>query len=529
MKRSIEFMLASAIAMVFGLATSAPAQMVYHPLVKSGSAESTGGAPVNNRQLPSQGLTRIVSGEGRVYSPASSVAPSGSAGLTAHTDVEVFVPNGFQPDQVTPPYTGFGFNTPATTACIYRVQSGTHVPFCTATNSGLTNPSGGAQTIAIVDAYDDPWILDDVNTFSTQFELPLMNSGNFQVVYASGTEPAFDTADNGGWELEESLDAEYAHAMAPNAKIILVEAANNQLASLQQAITVAGNEVECGQATTCGSQTGSGEVVMSWGTSEFAGETADDSWFTTPGVVYLAASGDEPGVSWPCSSPSVVCVGATTYSRFPSTTPVIGTGQQPFAGQVQGSWELTGGGSSLYEPIPSYQGVLAATLTALNNSTATTSLGYAIGVGLSTTNRAVPDISVNGNPNTGYWVYDSFQFALLGYIPPATDAPDAGGWWIVGGTSAANSVFAGMVNLAASNPTISGATVSGGSFKASSAAELTVIYSNIASTYPSTPLNVNLSDIIGGTGQCGPYISYTAAAGWDPCTGVGTPNGVGGI
>ncbi len=526
MKRSIKIMLASAVVMLFGLATSASAQMVFHPLEKPASAVPT---PTANRVVASPGLTRIVSGEGKAYSPVSSVQAPGSAGVTAHTDVEVFIPNGFQPDQVGPPMTGFGFETPQSIACVYSVMSGAHLGRCDpAFTTSLT--SGGSGTIAIVDAYDDPWIMDDLNTFSAQFGLPLVSSSNFQVVYASGTEPPFDVADNGGWELEESLDVEWAHAMAPNANIVLVEAYSNSLQYLLPAVQVASWEVECGQATACASQTGSGEVVMSWGTSEFSGETGDDSYFTTPGVVYFAAAGDSPGVSWPCSSVNVVCVGGTTRSRMPSTTPfppTSGSVNSPYASQQQGSWELGGGGSSQYELLPSYQNILVPTLQQFYNGTGLTLGGTPIGVGLSASNRAVPDVSADANPYTGYWVYDSFQFALLEYIP--SSPPDSGGWWIVGGTSAANNIVAGIVNLASStNTVVSGATNTSATFKASSAAELTVIYANATGTYPLS-ISGNIGNTPAGFGVCGPNMGFAPTAGWNPCTGLGTPNGIAGF
>jgi subtilase family serine protease len=79
------------------------------------------------------------------------------------------------------------------------------------------NPTGGSKAIAIVDAYDDPKALNDLKVFSAQFGVPF-NQNDFTVVYAnaSGTRPPLDPT--GSWELEESLDIEWAHAMAPNAQ-----------------------------------------------------------------------------------------------------------------------------------------------------------------------------------------------------------------------------------------------------------------------------------------------------------------------
>src|SRR5208282_5507288 len=99
-------------------------------------------------------------------------------------------------------------------------------------NTVATNPSGGAKMIAIVDAYDAPNAARDLAAFSTQFGLP---AANFQTVYASGAKPAWDP----GWEFEESLDVQWAHAMAPGAKIVLVEAASNSFSDLMKAEDVA--------------------------------------------------------------------------------------------------------------------------------------------------------------------------------------------------------------------------------------------------------------------------------------------------
>jgi hypothetical protein len=479
-------------------------------------------------------------GAGRVYAPASSIAIPGTAGVLVHTNVEVFVPDGFQPDQVTPPFSGFGYNTPASIACRYQVQSGTHVPKCNPDWTGspaLTNPSGGSGTIAIVDAFDDPWIGEDLTYFDSQFGIT--GTGTFTLVYGTTNgeeppfdEPPYDPTGNGGWELEESLDVEYAHAMAPDANIVLVEAESNSFTDMIYAVGVANCYVVYGNSTCTGTASGKGEVIMSWGSTEFSGETGYDASFEMSGVVYFAAAGDSPGVSYPCASPNVVCVGGTTFSRMPPTTPNISSPAQiPFAGQQEGSWELGGGGSSLYEPLANGQSVLANTLSALYNSTSLTPYGASpVGIGISTTKRAVPDVSADANPYTGYWVFDSFQFVLLGYEPPASDAPDAEGWWIVGGTSASNNILAAVTNLAASsNVIIGGVTQPAGTFKTSSAAELGVIYSNISSAYPSVPTTTNFNDILAGFGVCGPYMGYSAAYGWDPCTGVGVPQGVGGL
>ena len=135
-----------------------------------------------------------------------------------------------------------------------------------------------------------------------------VDSSSFQVVYATSagtttsTPPAYDS----GWEMEISLDIQWAHAMAPNARIILVEANSANLNDMFAAVSLASTLVTNGSG---------GQVSLSWGASEYFGEASNDSTFTGSNVVYFAASGDSPGTSYPAVSPNVVAVGGTSISR----------------------------------------------------------------------------------------------------------------------------------------------------------------------------------------------------------------------
>jgi len=390
--------------------------------------------------------------------PASSHANALDAGVRMHTNVRYMA--GFTPDEL-PPFSGYAYETPASLACIYGLAP--HTKGCNP-NVTVQNATGGSQSIAIVDAYDDPNAAADLAYFSQQFGLPYSDS-KFKVVYAQGTKPPEDPT--GGWEFEESLDIEYAHAMAPNATIYLVEANSNQGSDLYPAIRVASNLVACGQTTTCpaGSK-GKGEVSMSFSSGEFPGELSlDDAFFTTPNVVYFAASGDVPGVAYPCVSPNVVCAGGTSDSRSLENGDLI----------AQISWTEAGGGISRYEPIPKYQ--------AKNPLLAHQLQGF----------RGVPDLSANSNGETGVWVWDT--------VP--SDGGETG-WFIAGGTSVATPLLAGIVN-------------STGDFAPSSAAELTKLYAQ-------TGLfgTKGVSDVV--YGSCNFYSSSFAGLGWDQCTGLGTPD-----
>ena len=382
--------------------------------------------------------------KGSIVIPSSSMERSRDAGERAHTNIRLFIPaEGLmspRPLSVGPPYAGYMYETPASVACVYQLAKA--AAGCNP-NTVKANSAGGSRAIAIVDAYDDPNAASDLAYFSNQFGLP---APSFQVVYASGTQPPRDF----GWELEESLDIEWAHAIAPNAKIYLVEAASNSYSDLLLAVSTASSLVAAA---------GGGEVSMSWGSGEFRSETSYDSYFTTAGVVYFAAAGDGPGTLYPSVSPNVVAAGGTTLRRNPSTGAFL----------AEAAWVDTGGGTSYYEARPGYQ----------------SSIRTIVG-----SKRGVPDLSAVADPNTGVWVFDSGN----------------GGWWIVGGTSAAAPILAGIVNLA-------------GHFAPSTNSELTTIYNNkaVAADFKDTT-----------TGFCGPYMGYSPAKGWDFCAGVGSPHGLAG-
>lgn len=390
--------------------------------------------------LSAFGSAQVRPVKGKVVLPASSIEYPGDIGQRAHTNLQVFLSTETMQNEQTsgPPFGGYAYETPASLACVYGL-----VPAVTGCNPNnvSTVPTGGSRMIAIVDAYDAPHAASDLAKFSAQFGLP---AANFRVVYASGAKPAYDM----GWEFEESLDVQWAHAMAPHANIVLVEAASNSFADLMAAEDVASKLV---------SAAGGGEVSNSWASSEFYDEAAYDSHFTKTGVVYVASAGDWPGTGYPSTSPNVVAAGGTTVRRNPSTGDYI----------AEVSWDDAGGGISQFEPRPSYQSGIASIVG---------------------NNRGVPDLSFDSNPVTGVWVYDT----------------NANGWNIVGGTSVASPSLAGILNLA-------------GSFHTSSNAELTAIYDNRA-------LATDFKDIT--SGYCGPNAGYSAATGWDFCSGIGSNKGL---
>ena len=251
---------------------------------------------------------------------------------------------------------------------------------------GLNNVSatGAGETIAIVDSYGSPTIQNDLISFSNQFGLA---KANLTIAYPSG-KPSTNDA---GWALETSLDVEWAHAIAPNATILLVVAKSTSTSDLLAGIDY---------ATSHGAQV----VSNSWGGSEFSGESSYDSHFNHSGIVYVASSGDNgSGVSWPAASPYVLSVGGTTLN-------INSAG----AYQSETAWSGSGGGASPYEAIPSYQSSLSTILGS---------------------HRGNPDIAWDADPNTGVAVYDTTKY------------DSQSGWFQIGGTSFGSPSWAGLIAL----------------------------------------------------------------------------------
>ncbi|HSD12386.1 MAG TPA: S53 family peptidase [Patescibacteria group bacterium] len=301
--------------------------------------------------------------------------------------------------------------------------------------------SGGIGTIAIVDAYDDPTAESDLGVFSSQFGLPACTTANgcfekHPMANRLKSDP--------GWALEISLDVQWAHAIAPGARILLVEAKSASGTDLLAAVDYARNRADVVA------------VSMSWGGAEFSSEAASDSRFTSPyGAAFFASSGDNgTGPSWPASSPNVIAVGGTTLTFNPDGSLASET-----------AWSGSGGGISLYEPLPAYQAAY----------------------GLAYSGRAIPDVSYDADPASGFSVYDSTRYQ------------GQRGWFRVGGTSAGAPQWAAIqaLSLTCSDPNF---------------------YQDAAGPSASSYFR----DITSGTnGSCG--ANCTAAAGYDLVTGLGSP------
>jgi hypothetical protein len=261
---------------------------------------------------------------------------------------------------------------------------------------------GSGTTIAIVDAFDDPNVANDLQQFDAAFGLP---NPTFTKVNQNGGSAM--PAANGGWASEIALDVEWAHAIAPGAGILLVEADSASYADLLTAVSFAASQPQVVA------------VSMSWGGGEFSSETSFDSVFQTPaghtGVTFIAASGDSGApASYPPASPNVLAVGGTTLNLDASGN-ILG----------ESAWSGSGGGLSAVEAQPAYQqGVVSQ----------------------SSTQRATPDVAYDADPNTGFPVYDSFN--------NGSAAP----WSQFGGTSDAAPQWAGLIALADQERMVNGLT-----------------------------------------------------------------------
>jgi len=369
-------------------------------------------------------------------------------------------------------------STPAA-ATVYtpaQIRAAYGLPALPAAGTSLTGATavalGAGQTIYIVDANDNPNAASDLNTFSTNFglptcaklvlstatPLPLPAAGSgceLDIAYSNAgggfnaKAPAYDA----GWAPEIALDVQWAHAIAPLARIVLLESASANNTDLAGSVQLA-------------NRMGPGVVSMSFGSAEGSWVTASDSVFTTSGMTYLASTGDSgAGVSWPAVSPYVLAVGGTSLS-YP------GSGKRS-----ETAWSGSGGGISAYESLPGYQS------------------GVSIAGGGTLRSRAVADVSFNADPNTGQYV---------AVTPPGGST----GWYIYGGTSISSPQWAGVLALAnAARAANQQAAL--GDVHAPIYAQIAAVPGNYAAA-----LDDITSGADGGCATCKAAAGYDQATGW---------------
>jgi hypothetical protein len=249
---------------------------------------------------------------------------------------------------------------------------------------------GTGQTIAIVDSFDDPNIVQDLATFDAQFGLPAPPSFRRIAQDGSGNLPGTDPAGpttgiKGDWEGETAMDVEWAHAIAPGANLLLVEA---NATGIWTAVATAAR------------QPGVSVVSMSFSGDETKGELTLNNAFVTPaghtGVTFVASSGDSGIPQFPATAPTVLGVGGTSLT--------LGDGNS-YGSET--AWSSSGGGFSTIEAIPAWQtSVLPA----------------------GTVMRATPDVAWDGDPNTGFAVCDSYNFGSTPWVESAGTSAGAPQW-----------------------------------------------------------------------------------------------------
>jgi len=277
--------------------------------------------------------------------------------------------------------------------------------------AGAVGPSatkGGTQTVAIVDAYNDPKAEEDLGVYRSRFGLSYSSSleatlaeqacteanGCFAKVNQKGEKANYPSG-NTSWSEEISLDLDMVSAVCPHCHILLVEANSNTFANLGAAV----NEAVA---------LGANAISNSYGGSEFSEETKADAYYDHPGVAVTASSGDGGyGVEYPAASPFVTAVGGTTLKGSIAN------------GWSQTVWSGSGAGCSAVEPNPGWQ--------------PSTSL---------CSRRTVADTSADANPNTGVAVYDNYEEP---------------GWLVFGGTSVASPIVASVYALAENASTFTSA------------------------------------------------------------------------
>ncbi|MFJ9867111.1 peptidase S8 [Streptomyces sp. NPDC101165] len=263
---------------------------------------------------------------------------------------------------------------------------------------GLTSAassSGSGETIAIVDAYDDPNAEADLATYRSYYGLSdcTTDNGCFKKVGQTGSTTSLPSADS-GWAGEISLDLDMASAVCPNCTILLVEAKSSSMANLGTAVN---------EAVKLGARF----VSNSYGGSESSSDTSyDTSYFKHPGVAITVSAGDEAyGAEYPAGSKYVTAVGGTALKTSSNSR-----------GWTESVWktsstEGTGSGCSAYDAKPTWQ----------------TDTGC--------TKRMIADVSAVADPATGVSVYDTY-------------GSDGTGWNTYGGTSASAPIIAGVYALA---------------------------------------------------------------------------------
>jgi subtilase family serine protease len=475
--------------------------------------------------LAAAGLALTPSG---VSVGATAAAPSRSAALPvpvpAFTDSHYFSGTLTPPSEANCQSVGRRCFTPASMEASYNL-----LPLY------ALGDEGQGVTIAIIDSFGNPNMASDLENFDNQFSLQHMCGepgvactagmptfthvywdGNTQVKAPPPNSNGTGLEDRNAWALETSLDMEWAHSIAPKANILNVTTSTAETLGVQGFPAMMKAEqyiVDHHEATVISQSFASAEQAFG-STQSLLNLRYAFTDAAANGVTVLGSSGDGgsantaktpvknpvtfsfPTVQWPASDPLVTGVGGTYLCTDPVTGTSVDSGDQPstcgsFPGVREIGWIDSGGGFSSVFAKPSYQDTLPAGSTPI------------------TTMRGVPDVSYQASSRTGVLVYDTAPGDATSGLACPDGTPCAAGWYVVGGTSASAPQFSALVAIADQiaghglgpiNPTL---------YKLASGPKY--------STY--------FYDVTTGNNAADPSVAgYNATAGWDPVTGLGTPN-----
>ena len=260
-----------------------------------------------------------------------------------------------------------------------------------------SSTAGSGQTVAIVDAYDDPNAETDLAVYRSQFGLPACTTANgcFRKVDQSGG-TSYPQA-NSGWAEEISLDLDMVSATCPRCHILLVEAS-------------AAANLDLAESVDTAVKLGANAVSNSYGSDEAGNGLTYASYYNHPGVIITASAGDSGyGVQIPAVYSTVVSIGGTSLSRASNAR-----------GWSETAWSGAGSGCSATVPKPNWQKDSGCS------------------------KRTVSDVSAVSDPGTGVSVYDTYDQGT--------------GWMIFGGTSVASPIIAGVYALAGNASNINAAS-----------------------------------------------------------------------
>jgi subtilase family serine protease len=259
---------------------------------------------------------------------------------------------------------------------------------------------GTGQTIAVVDAYDDPTAAADLAVYRAEYGLPACTtaSGCFTKVNEAGKRGPYPPADD-GWAVEISNDLDMVSAACPNCHILLVEANTSLVSDLADSVVTA-------------ARLGADAISNSYGLDEFGGMQAYYADYHPPGAAVVASSGDYGfgPTQFPAVAPGVTAAGGTSLYRSDNRR-----------GWTELAWSGSGSGCSAYVPKPAYQDKISPDCTM----------------------RVTADVSAVADPDTGVAIYDSTPNPY-GLKP---------GWLVVGGTSVSSPLIAAVIGLAGNGPT----------------------------------------------------------------------------